>query len=134
MNREGLLKHLVFLMFFIFIAHLFAQKFYWYYSIWYFDMPMHLLGGFLSGLFLIWVLSYKNISQPSSLKFILKIILGVLFIGILWEMFEFLVNNYVVKNLFLINNLDSLSDLFFDLSGGAMAIFYFLKRIMVQSQ
>lgn len=130
MDRKRLVKILAPLIFFLFIAQLLATKFYWYYSIWYFDMPMHFLGGFWSGLFVIWVLSDGNLSHRLSVKLIFNILFFVLLIGVLWEIFEFSANNYFVKNLFLANSLDSISDIFFDLAGGIVAVLYFLKKIM----
>jgi hypothetical protein len=94
---------------------------------WWFDMPMHFLGGFFIGLGLIWLLSYKDLNLELSFKLILKIILGVLIIGVLWEVFEILVNNMLAQNPF--NTLDTISDIFFDLTGGTFAILYFFKRI-----
>jgi hypothetical protein len=97
-------------------------------------MPMHFLGGFLSGLVFIFILSSKSFSHKSYTTFILKILLGVLIIGISWEVFEFSANTYFVKNLFLINKLDSISDIFFDLAGGMGAIVYYLRRIVFTSE
>jgi hypothetical protein len=132
MDREKLLKHLVFLMFFIFIADIIAQKLHWYFSIWYFDMLMHFGGGFWVGLFFIWFFSIKDLPffrlsfEKIDFKLILKILLFVLFFGILWEFFEIYSHNYIGGDPF--NTLDTLSDVFFDLSGGLFAMFYYLKR------
>src|SRR3989344_3578880 len=84
MNRKRILKHLVFLMFFLFILNLIAQEFYWYFTIWYFDIIMHFLSGFWVGLFFLYVFYNENLF----LKQILTVILGVLLIGVLWEAFE----------------------------------------------
>lgn len=100
------------------------MKFYWYSSIWWFDMPMHLLGGFWVGLAVIYLLSLKEFN----LSFILKVLIGVLFIGFFWEIFEILVDKNISQNPF--NTLDTVSDMFFDLAGGGLSIVYFLKRIV----
>jgi hypothetical protein len=81
-------------------------------------------------MFLILILSYKNLLNGKVSGSILKIMLGVFLIGISWEVFEFSANSYFVKNLFVANRLDSVSDIFFDLSGGLVAILYYLKNIM----
>jgi hypothetical protein len=134
MDREKLLKHLVFLMFFIFTADILAQKLHWYFSIWYFDMLMHFGGGFWVGLFFIWFFSIKDLPifqlslEKINFKLILKALLFVLFFGILWEFFEIYSHNYIGGDLF--NTLDTLSDVFFDLAGGTFAVFYFFKKIM----
>jgi len=122
METKNFLLRLIYLIFSIFLLNYLAMKFYWYSSIWYFDMPMHFLGGFWLGLAILWFFKIKEISSV----LILKIILGVLFIGILWEFFEVIVNNYTTQNLF--NLLDTLSDLSFDVSGGMFAMLYFFKK------
>ena len=83
---------------------------------------MHFLGGFWLGLAFLWFLLKENLS----FALILKIILGVLFVGILWEIFELLFNNIVAQNPF--NILDTSSDLFFDISGGLCAILYIWRK------
>lgn len=87
-------------------------------------MPMHFMGGFFIGLLWMFVFPPKDLSFKS----ILKIILGVLFIGILWEVFEVFLNNYTVQNPF--DMIDTLSDIFFDFVGGIFSFFYFSKRII----
>jgi CDP-diglyceride synthetase len=127
-NKRKLLIRLTSLVFFIFVINTLANKFYWYSSIWYFDMPMHFLGGFWLALVLIYLFPLSD----SSFKSIYKIILGVLFIGVLWELFELFFKNYVAQNPF--NGLDALSDIFFDLAGGFTGVFYFFKRIMFKEE
>ncbi len=121
-DRKKLLKTLAYLIFIIFILHFLANKFYWYYSIWYFDMIMHFLGGFWLGLGVFYVFPPKE----NSINFIFKILLLVLLVGVGWEVYEVLVNDVIARNPF--NFLDTLSDIFFDLSGGLCAILYLWKR------
>lgn len=128
MDRKKLSKILVYLILLISIAHFIATKLYWYSSIWWFDMPMHFLGGFWIGLACIYLFPPKDSSTTS----ILKILFLLLFVGVGWEVFELLFNNYVAQNPF--NTLDTISDIFFDLSGGAFAILYFFKRIKINSE
>lgn len=116
-------------MFLIFIANSLALKFYWYFSIWWSDMFMHFLGGLWEGLFFIWFFSIINFSflklslEVVNFRLIYKTVLFVLLIGILWEFFEFFSNNYIGHDPF--NALDTISDVFFDLAGGAFSILYF---------
>jgi len=128
MNRKRFFIYLASLVFFIFILNTLAGRFYWYYSIWYFDMIMHFLGGLWLGLVFIWLFWGKEFN----LKLFLKIILGVLLISVLWEIFEIIFNNILVGDPF--NFLDTISDVFCDLAGGTFAIFYFLKRIMFKEK
>ncbi len=140
MGRKQLFKNLSFFIISLFVLNLLALKFYWYFSIWYFDMPMHFLGGFCAGLLLMWFFSLKkeileiDLPAPDYLggragfNLILKIIFGVLFIGISWEIFEILFNNIIAQISF--NILDTTSDIFFDLAGGVFAIFYYFIRCL----
>ena len=124
MDSKKLLVRLVFVVFFIFLLNYLALEFYWYSSIWYLDMPMHFLGGFWLGLILILFFQIKEFSFKS----ILKIIIGVLLFGFLWEIFEIVINKTTTENLF--NILDTISDIFFDFTGGLFAILYFSRQIM----
>jgi len=127
MDRKKLFKTLTFLVVSIFLVNLIAVKLYWYSSIWYFDMFMHFAGGLWLGLAAIWLLFTENFY----IRFVFKVMFGVLLIGILWEVFEILVNNAIAQNPF--NILDIVSDIFFDLAGGVTAVLYFLKSIMSNS-
>lgn len=97
-------------------------------------MPMHFLGGVWEGWLFIWFFSlaempFFRISIDNlSLELVFKAILFVLLIGVLWEVFEFYTQMYAPHNSFDI--LDTVSDVFFDLAGGAFAVLYCIKRIM----
>lgn len=125
-NKKKILIRITSLILFISILNLIILKFHWYFSIWWSDMPMHFLGGFWLGLIFIWFLKPKNLT----LNAIFKIILGVLIVSLLWEVFEILVNRATIQDPF--NTLDTLSDICFDLAGGFISIFYFVKRIMIK--
>jgi len=124
MDRKRLFKQLAILVFFIFILNFLAGKFYWYSEIWWFDMPMHFMGGLWLGLSFIWLFSSKNISTKS----IVSVMLCVLVVGVAWELFELYFVNHIAENPF--NLLDTLSDLFFDLAGGSLALVYLCRNIM----
>ena len=75
------------------------------------------------GLALLWLLFKENFS----FVLIFKILLGVLVVGVLWEIFEILVNSTIAQNPFDV--LDTASDLFFDFGGGLCAILYLWKKL-----
>ena len=125
-NKKKLVIRITSLILFISALNFIILKFHWYFSIWWSDMPMHFLGGFWLGLVFLWFLKPKDLS----FKVILKIILGVLIIGVLWEIFEVILNRATLQDPF--NTLDTLSDICFDLAGGFISIFYFAKRIMIK--
>ena len=124
MDSKKLLKILAVLILLIFIVNFLASKFYWYSSIWYFDMIMHTLGGIWLGLAFLYIFPPEN----DSLKIVFKILALVFLVGVAWELYEILFYNIFAGNPF--NTLDTISDVFFDLSGGSIAILYFFKRIM----
>ncbi len=91
-------------------------------------MLMHFLGGLWVGLFFIYVFVRKNLSLDVSKKQIINIILQVFLMSVVWEIFEFKVNNIIGQRPFSI--LDTTSDLLFDLSGAFLAVSYFVNRTM----
>ncbi len=124
MDRKKFYTRTAMLLFLIFILNSLAEKYHLYYSVWYFDMMMHFLGGLWLGLFAIWFLATSDFS----IKSVLNIAIGVLLIGISWEIFEFIFLNMYAKISF--DLMDTVSDIFFDLSGGFTAIVYFFTRIV----
>ena len=126
LNRKKLSKRIALISIAIFLLDFIAARFYWYVSIWWFDMFMHFLGGFWIGLLIFWIFYTKF----SFTRNILKVFLLIFIIGFAWEFFEVVFNNYIAGNTF--NLLDTLSDLLFDLAGGGFSIIYFLKRIMIK--
>jgi hypothetical protein len=126
MERKRLFKILTYLIVLLFLVNYVAVRLHWYVSIWWLDMPMHFMGGIFIGLLIVWFLFpkiFKEYFPPMlSLDLVLKIVVGVLLIGVSWEFFEILVNNIFARAPF--NTLDTISDIFFDLAGGTFAIFY----------
>lgn len=104
------------------------MRFYWYSILWWFDMPMHFLGGVWVGLAGIWALLYSGLfsSTSSDKQLVLRTMIIVFAIGFLWEVFEYTVQ-HLIPGANLADPIDSVSDIFFDLSGGAFALLYFFS-------
>lgn len=124
MDRTKFFKRLALLIFLIFLLNFLANKFYWYSSIWYFDVIMHFLGGFWVGLLALY-LFFRRTVPPN---YILMVLLCVFLAGASWEIFEYLMDKVISQNPF--NALDTAADMFFDLAGGTSALLYFLVKIM----
>ncbi len=122
MSQKNLLFKIASLVVFIFLVNFLAMKFYWYSSLWYFDMFMHFLGGFWLGLAFLWLFKVINFN----FKNLAIVILGVLIIGVAWEFFEIGVDKIFLKD--NLNYLDIYSDIFFDLAGGMTAFLYLSKK------
>jgi hypothetical protein len=125
MNRKKLLTRITYLILFIFLLNFLAGKFYWYSTLWWFDMPMHFFGGLFLGLCMVYFFPPKGLNSIS----FFKVIFGVLLLSIGWEVFEFFVDENIAQNGF--NILDTLSDICFDIAGGTTAMIYFFKRILL---
>ncbi len=113
-------KLAAFLIIFIFILNLLAGKFFWYYSVWWFDMPMHFLGGLWLGL--VGTVIFSNPRFQSIRHKILLTLLFVFVAGLFWELFEYATDAWTGAHGFI--PLDSLSDMFFDMAGGMTAIVF----------
>jgi hypothetical protein len=105
-----------------------AMKFHWYSLLWWFDMPMHYLGGVWLGLAIMYFFPPKESSEIS----VIKVIIGVLAFAVAWEIFEYIVDENISRNGF--DLLDTMSDICFGLAGGFTATLYFFKRIAQQAK
>lgn len=111
----------LFLVFFLYLFHLGATKFGWYYFFYELDIVSHLLGGAII------FLTLQNISIFLGNDFnFLKLIFAVFIVALFWEFFEF----FVDKNYGFDYNkiLDSISDLFFGILG-AFSIHFLMGKI-----
>ena len=82
---------------------------------------MHFSSGFWVSLFFLYVFTAKETILP-----IVKVLTSVLVIGVLWEFYELYVYQHLMGIPF--DLFDTLSDIFFDLSGGLCAILYLWKK------
>ncbi len=113
--------------FFIWLVHTLANMFYWYSAIWWFDIPMHILGGVFLAL-TAGALFFK-VLLPLTFKERMVIILLFVFIaGLGWELFEYFVQNFI-KGDQLASFPDSVKDMMMDLFGGIVASYFVLKAL-----
>lgn len=106
----------------IFLVNLAAMKFFWYSSIWWFDMPMHFAGGVFLGL--VALASYaraKGMENPAMKAFIV-VLMATLVFGVGWEIFEFGIDTFITFSPH--NLLDTVSDICFDLAGAFTGLAY----------
>lgn len=128
-------KFIIGFLIFILLIYALATAKYWFWIIWWFDIPMHFFGGFWAAAVFINLGSRFKVQGS---RFWVDLILTLSFvalIGVLWEFFEFIYGSFASKagmdvlsaeamkykgiNLYQ----DTIKDLFFDLLGGlAVAI------------
>ena len=137
MDRTKLLKPLIFLMFFIYFADLLEPRVGLYYAQWWFDIPMHFLGGFWVGLFFLWFFSQAKmpfLRRPITdlnKKSVIYALIFVMFVGMAWEALEVFSINLLGQEPFITS--DTIYDLILDFIGGLAAIFYCKRIIMPRS-
>ena len=87
------------------------------------DMIMHTLGGLLIGLLALFIFFTSGYIQiPKNTRVVILITLGsVLIVGLSWELWEIWFGLIDA----LADKIDSMTDLFFDLVGGTLALIYF---------
>ena len=113
----------------IFLFNTGATFFFWYSRIWWFDMPMHFAGGLFISLITVFVVEKylrprRYIAQDHSV--ISRYLIIFLCIAIGWEVYEIAVDVYFSTHTTYL--LDSLSDICFDLAGGALGLVYIFMR------
>ncbi len=127
--KRILLPRAVGMVWVIFFFNFVAGKFFLYSLIWWFDMPMHFLGGvFLALLGVLLFLRFDLVSRfKTGGRFLLLIGVFVLCVGIVWELFEIGMNIFITFD--HLNVFDTVSDLFFDLCGGMIGLIYALRKM-----
>jgi hypothetical protein len=128
-------------LFIILLIHIPATIYLWYYTFWWIDTPMHLLGGFFVGLLFFYLIKKfeiinlidQNNHKNNFTLIIFAISFGAL-IGILWEFYEFGIDVLILKkypyyNAFGYILFDTLKDLFNDLVGALWAGIIYIKII-----
>jgi hypothetical protein len=110
----------------IYVINTIAHRFNWYYTFWWFDIPLHFLGGYFIGLLTISLLEHPKLNRYfkswSKLQYAICIFSLVLLVGFLWEVFEWGTWYFFsVTNIATI--IDSFSDMAFDLAGAVAFLF-----------
>lgn len=136
------LKTIFVFLIFILALHAVAFSNYWYWTIWWFDMPMHFFGGVWLAMAFLFLNSKFKILNGSSIplrsNYLIAVFITLSFValgGILWEFFEFfydlLISSRGYAGFAQLGAADTVSDLFFDLFGGlaAFAIFRLERNV-----
>ncbi len=116
------------LVFFIWLVNALANTFHWYSAMWWFDIPMHVMGGMFLGL-AIGAVCFKRILSLSRGEVLVTVLLFVLIVGIGWEVFEYFVQSFIKGSTQLANIMDSVKDMMMDLIGGLLASTFVLRAL-----
>ena len=131
MNKRLLLYACV-LAFLLWLVNTLANAFYWYSAIWWFDIPMHIFGGFFLS-FLVGSFFFQKLSVLRKREVTISVLLMVLLLGFGWEIFEYTVQ-YLIKGAQLANIPDSVKDMLMDLIGGLCAVPFVLRALSLYNR
>lgn len=104
---------------FVILLHKIAHELYLYWTYKWVDIPMHILGGIMAGLFTFVFLRITRL--PESTK---NVLIGVMIVGVGWEVLELL---YKVDALSTRYWIDTVKDLIDDTIGGLISIYIWKK-------
>lgn len=104
---------------FVILLHKIAYELYLYWTYRWVDIPMHILGGIMAGLFTFVFLRITRLPENTR-----NLIIGVLLVGIGWEILELLYKVDVLSTRYWI---DTVKDLIDDTIGGLISIYIWKK-------
>ena len=110
------------------VVNAFADVYHWYWTMRWFDMPMHFAGGAWLASFGVWWQYYRRgLVVERFLQILGACLVFALSVGLLWEAYEAVVSFFTVGHMNAIK--DTIGDLLFDIMGGtAVAILVFTKE------
>jgi len=114
------------LIFLIATLHILAINFFLYWKFWWFDILLHFLGGLWVGLSFLQFYFFSNlikIKKKSNLFIFIFSVLTVLFVGLGWEIFEFIIGVNFSENYWS----DTILDLIMDTVGALTVSLLFIK-------
>jgi hypothetical protein len=97
------------------LLNLIALSLYLYWTVWWYDVMMHLLAGLAGGLTVCWFVRFYS---PSKQLFF--VLISVMIVGITWEVFEYIFDIAAITNYVQ----DTTLDLIADAAGAVLATIY----------
>ena len=129
-----LFKHAFILLLVIATLDILGEVFYLYWSIWWFDTLLHFLSGICvtMGGISVYFYIFKNLT-PDTTKIILIGLAWIVFIGVIWEIFELYFGiTFLSDGITYIR--DTSSDLLMDIIGGLVGSLYASKTLKNNGQ
>jgi hypothetical protein len=129
-------RHFVFnfwLLVFIAALHNVASFFYFYWTLWWFDIFMHFLGGFWIASVCLWIFYsnyFRQSSRPSRVRLFVFAVLSSIVLGLAWETFE------LVAGIILFPEYipDSSLDMVMDTIGGVFAYLFYIRNYYLNDE
>jgi hypothetical protein len=122
------------------LLHLVATIYHLYWSIYEFDSVVHFFGGAALSTFFLWFYFFSDFFNPvkrSLVQFLIVSIVGAMFIGVSWEIFELIFRQTMVQKLDYAY--DTMMDLLMDFLGAMVACFYayiqeYNRKMIIKNQ
>lgn len=135
MPRNHLLSVLAILICIIVALHFAATSFDLYWTLWWYDIIVHFLGGAFAGLLAGWLRFLSGYFGapliPSEFRVFCFVVLSTLVIGIGWEIFERMFGHtWSIEGYWL----DTTMDVILDIGGGIAAFYFFKSNYIVREQ
>ncbi len=131
MIRQLFLYFLLFLASLIAFLHFIAIEFYFYWSLWWYDIVVHFLGGLFIGLGALWIVFFSGFFsyfQYSKKRALCVALLSIFVVGIAWEVFELWAGVPFTKNYIADTITDIIIDILGALVGYTCVITFLLKN------
>ena len=112
----------------LFVLNQAALNYDLFWRLWWYDIPMHFLGGLVLGCGFAWFFGsmQKRTVRLSDTAAILSILTAVLVGGVAWEIFEY--NLDLTYNPHLNYVLDTTKDMIMDMLGASVAIWFYKRK------
>ena len=112
------------------VLHLLAIQELYYWTIGWYDIMMHFLGGFWVAIFVLWFDSWHTLPiRPNTL---FRIVGAVILVGILWEVYELVFGMTFVSDGGYV--MDTTQDFIMDAIGGVVGWFVALKYSSISNE
>jgi hypothetical protein len=126
-NRQKLVVSALLSSIVLFVLHFIAMENSWYFLYFWFDILMHVFGGFTITLALFLILERIPFAQMMSQTYFLFLVLFFLFVaGAAWEVFEYWTDILFLKIGF--DSIDTFADLVNDMFGSFIAMWYIFRK------
>lgn len=106
------------------IANWVGTELYLYWSVWWYDIPMHFMGGLWVSLVVAWAYAFRvDINQKKFGSYVWVVIGGTLLVGIVWELYELCIDaTSLADGIHYVT--DTTSDIIMDIAGGIVGALY----------
>ena len=132
--QERILKLLFILIWVLALIHMTAEYYHLYWTVRWFDIVTHFFGGVWVGIATIWLWNFSGYIRKAHLptkRTVYVALLGGLVVGLVWELFEYVVWFFTWEGLPLNYIPDTLLDLVMDFAGSLVG-FVILKQFLFE--